>query len=66
MCVYFHVVTKRSLHTMSSVVHRDQTMRQVVTYKRVKAMENFKTVIQKWSQSPLIGGCLQEVSTVVI
>ena len=52
MCVYFHVVTKRSLHTMSSVVHRDQTMRQVVTYKRVKAMENFKTVIQKSGRSP--------------
>ena len=37
---------------MSSVVHRDQTMRQVVTYKRVKAMENFKTVIQKSGRSP--------------
>ena len=47
MCVLFHVVTKRSSHTMSGAVHRDQTMHQVVTYERVKAMENFKTVIQR-------------------
>ena len=52
MCVLFHVVTKRSSHTMSSAVHRDQTIRQVVTYKRVKAMENFKTVIQRSGHSP--------------
>ena len=40
---------------MSSVVHRDQTMCQVVTYKRVKAMENFKTIIQKSGRSPPLG-----------
>ena len=52
MCVKFHVVTKHSLHTMISVIHRDQTMCQVVTHKRVEAMENFKTVIQKSGRSP--------------
>ena len=36
--------------------HRDQTMRQVVTYKRVKTMENSKTIIQKSGC-----GCIQEV-----
>ena len=42
---------------MSSVVHRDQSMRQVVTYKRVKAMENFKTVVQESGHTvPLYSG----------
>ena len=47
-CVQFHVVTKRSQYTPSSVVN----MRQAVAYRRVKTME-----IQKPS-SKIKSGCV--------
>ena len=39
--MHFHVVTKQSLHILDSVVHSSDRD-QIVTYKRVKTMENYK------------------------
>ena len=45
--------------------HTDQTVRQVVAYKRLNTEENYKTVsLETWSRSLTGGSRLQEVSTV--
>ena len=43
-------------------MNRDHITRQVVAYKKLKAMENDKTIMPiKWSQLLIRGGFLQEV-----
>ena len=58
--MYFHIVAKRSSYIRSSISthseHRDQTIRQVVAYKRLTTMENYKQSAMKFGHA-----CLQEV-----